>query len=354
MFFKSKKACRVFAITVAMTCLLAVSCGSEEKKNKKETETESEVATVMAAATVTPTKKPTQTPTPTATPVPTETPTPTPTETPTPEPTETPEPEPTETPIPEPTEEPEPTAEPTPLDSWQFTSAYNPNPDTSGLDYLDQSSLGDTSNISYLKGLSSNGSVIEISNGITRVNGLLLCNKTYALTSDYYPQYTYYNMNGVYFSNQGLDIDVYDAWDILCDDAAAEGLYLYISSGYRSYSCQYDLYQSYVNRDGIAAADTYSARPGHSEHQTGLCFDLNTISSSFQYTAEGQWVNDNCWKYGFIIRYPAGKEYLTGYMYESWHLRYVGYELAKELYNGGDWLCMEEYFGLESSYNYDW
>ena len=105
------------------------------------------------------------------------------------------------------------------------------------------------------------------------------------------------------------------------------------------------------NSGGSEAADKYSARAGHSEHQTGYCFDLNTIDDSFAFTNEGKWVDNNAYLYGFIIRYPKGKEELTGYQYESWHLRYVGKDLAKVLYNNGDWITMEEYFGLTSKYN---
>jgi len=128
-------------------------------------------------------------------------------------------------------------------------------------------------------------------------------------------------------------------------------LNLYISSGFRSYSYQENLYNNYVAQDGQLAADTYSARPGHSEHQTGLAFDLNTIDDSFAYTEEGKWVKDNCQKYGLILRYPKGKEAQTGYQYESWHLRYVGKELAQELYNNGNWITLEEHFNLTSEYN---
>ena len=133
-------------------------------------------------------------------------------------------------------------------------------------------------------------------------------------------------------------------------DASALGLNLYISSGFRSYSYQANLYNNYVAQDGQYAADTYSARPGHSEHQTGLAFDLNTIDDSFAYTPEGQWVKDNCQKYGLILRYPQGKEQQTGYQYESWHLRYVGKELAEKLYNNGNWITLEEHFNITSQY----
>ena len=111
------------------------------------------------------------------------------------------------------------------------------------------------------------------------------------------------------------------------------------------------LYNSYVSRDGKEEADTYSARPGHSEHQTGLAFDLNSIDISFADTDEGKWVVDNCYKYGFIIRYPEGKDNITGYIYEPWHLRYVGVDLATKLYNQGDWITLEEYYGIDSKYS---
>lgn len=140
------------------------------------------------------------------------------------------------------------------------------------------------------------------------------------------------------------------AWNTMLKDATAKGLNIYIASGYRSYNYQVNVYNRYVKSDGTAVADTYSSRPGNSEHQTGLCFDLNTIEDSFQYTNEGKWVNDNCYKYGFCIRFPKGKDSATGYQYESWHLRYVGVDLATKLYNNGDWLSLEEYFGITSQY----
>ena len=132
--------------------------------------------------------------------------------------------------------------------------------------------------------------------------------------------------------------------------AEEEGLDLYIASGFRSYELQASLYQRYCNEDGQAAADTYSARPGHSEHQSGLAIDLNSISSSFAYTAEGQLVAEHCWEYGFILRYPADKVSVTGYMYEPWHIRYVGRDNAAAIWQSG--LCLEEYLGIDSVYNY--
>ena len=134
-------------------------------------------------------------------------------------------------------------------------------------------------------------------------------------------------------------------------DAASLGLNLWAQSGYRSYDYQKELYENYVSKKGKAAADKSSARPGHSEHQSGLAFDLNTITTSFKDTAEGKWVANNAYLYGYIIRYPENKTDETGYIFEPWHIRYVGKELAKALYNGGDWITMESYFGITSKYD---
>ena len=95
-------------------------------------------------------------------------------------------------------------------------------------------------------------------------------------------------------------------------------------------------------------ADAYSARPGHSEHQTGYTIDCNTIDTNFGSTPEGIWLRDHCHEYGFIIRYPLGRENITGYAYEPWHIRYVGVEYATEIYEQG--LTLEEYLDIDSHY----
>lgn len=199
-------------------------------------------------------------------------------------------------------------------------------------------------------GKTSKGFEIKQVDGVTYVDGVLIANKTYALPEDFVPQNPETPVVSGY-SLTSLDVETMQNWRKLQAACSSQGLNIYISSGYRSYWTQENLYSNYVARDGKEAADTYSARAGHSEHQTGLCFDLNSIDDSFAATPEGQWVNDNCYKYGFIIRYPKGKEPQTGYMYESWHLRYVGNELAAKLYNGGNWITLEEYYGITSSYN---
>ena len=175
-------------------------------------------------------------------------------------------------------------------------------------------------------------------NGITYIDGVLIVNKTYSIPSSYY--------------TGDITSETRAHMNEMLADAKALGLNIYLSSGFRSYNSQNIIYNNYVSRDGKEMADTYSARPGHSEHQTGLAFDVNQINDTFIGTPEANWLNDNCWKYGFILRYPKDKTNETGYKYESWHFRYVGTELAKKLYNNGDWITLESYFGITSKYNY--
>lgn len=192
---------------------------------------------------------------------------------------------------------------------------------------------------------SSKGYTIKNYKGITYVDNVIMVNKSYSLPSNFAPN------NLVTINNYIKVVDfVKDAFDELSSDAKSIGLNIYASSGYRSYSNQEYIYNNYVKKDGKEKADTYSARAGYSEHQTGLAIDLNTIDDSFADTAEGKYIKDNCYKYGFIIRYPKGKESITGYMYEPWHIRYVGKELASKLYNNGDYITMEEYYGIDSKY----
>ena len=139
-----------------------------------------------------------------------------------------------------------------------------------------------------------------------------------------------------------------DALKELFEGAKQEGYILVARSGYRSYQTQKALHQSVENNHGKEYADKYSAIPGQSEHQTGLAMDITSatvdyqLSGDFGDTSEGTWVKDNAYKYGFIIRYPYGKESIVGYEYEPWHLRYLGVELATEIYESG--MTMEEYF----------
>ena len=181
-----------------------------------------------------------------------------------------------------------------------------------------------------------NGYSIVVENGVTYIDGVLIVNKTYSLPVDY---------------GNGLTDEVSTAFQKMKDAASKDGITLSIISGYRSYDRQATIYHNYVQRDGKSEADTYSARPGHSEHQSGLAFDLNSLESSFANTKEGKWLNEHAYQYGFILRYPKGKTNETGYVYEPWHFRYVGEELAKKLYNDGNWVTLEAYFGVNSQYS---
>lgn len=134
--------------------------------------------------------------------------------------------------------------------------------------------------------------------------------------------------------------------------AKKQGFDFVAFSGYRSFDYQTTLYNNYVNRDGQAAADRYSARPGYSEHQTGLAFDIGErgkenlwLTEEFGETPAGQWLLTNAQDYGFILRFPKNKEDITGYMYESWHYRYVGVDIAKEIKKKD--ITLEEYLGVK-------
>lgn len=181
---------------------------------------------------------------------------------------------------------------------------------------------------------SYNGShKMEVIDGITYFDGVMIANKTYTLPASY---------------NPGVQPVAMDAFYDMQAAAAADGISLWILSSFRSYEDQDVIYNRYVAQDGRDAADTYSSRPGHSDHQTGYTFDLNSLEQDFQYDPAGQWLDKNCYKYGFIIRYPKGKESSTGYMYEPWHVRYIGVDLATKVTQSG--LSLEEYFGITSQY----
>lgn len=175
-----------------------------------------------------------------------------------------------------------------------------------------------------------------VKDGRTYIDGILIVNKEINLPSSY---------------NPGEDPKAQEALQQLFSDAQKDGINLYKISGFRSYPTQVQLYNNYVERDGKEAADKYSARPGYSEHQTGLTYDVGGVNSdknlyeSFGETEEGQWIAKNAHKYGFIVRYPKGKENITGYQYEPWHLRYLGKDTATKVYKSDK--ALEEYVGLK-------
>ena len=173
----------------------------------------------------------------------------------------------------------------------------------------------------------------ETKNGITTIDGIIIANKKYSLPSSY---------------NPGLSQNVKDYFNRMQRDGAAQGHRISIGSGFRSYSYQKSLYESYVRRYGRAYADRISAKPGHSEHQTGLAIDIKGTSyylnQNFASTKAGIWLAENAHRYGFILRYPKGKEKVTGYIFEPWHFRYVGTNLAPKIYKSGK--TVEEYYGM--------
>ncbi len=174
----------------------------------------------------------------------------------------------------------------------------------------------------------------EIIDGRTYIDGILIVNKSYPLPSSYDP---------------GINEEASAAFEKMQAAASDDGLFLYILSGYRSYSEQQYQYNVHVKNKGKKYADKVSARPGYSEHQSGLCMDINSTEDSFADTKEAAWLAENCTKFGFIIRFPKGKEKQTGYSYEPWHIRYVGIQNAQKIAESG--LCLEEYLGVESKYS---
>lgn len=166
-------------------------------------------------------------------------------------------------------------------------------------------------------------------NGLTYIDGILIANKKYTVPENFAP---------------GVNATALNAFNDMKKEAARYGFNLVILSSYRSYSLQAGLYQKYTNLYGEEYASTISAKPGTSEHQTGLAFDISSLEQSYGDTAEGKWLAKNCARYGFIIRYQKNKENITGYVYEPWHIRYLGTVKAQEVTQSG--LCLEEFLGV--------
>ena len=174
---------------------------------------------------------------------------------------------------------------------------------------------------------------------------LILVNKYNYLTEDYIPE----NLEpiDIAYARSGMQLvrEAKEAFETLSEDAKKEGMNIIAMSSYRRYDYQVNLYDNYVATDGKEAADTYSARAGYSEHQTGLAVDVyNKVLpyTSFEETEEFNWMQENAYKYGFILRFPKDKVNITGYQYESWHYRYVGKEAAKYIHDHD--LTLEEYY----------
>ncbi|WP_044022140.1 D-Ala-D-Ala carboxypeptidase VanY [Bacillus sp. SG-1] len=184
-------------------------------------------------------------------------------------------------------------------------------------------------------------------------NKLALVNKEFGLTGDYKPDDLVRPDVPFVFGNEDIEKayireEAAQALEEMFAAAQEAGLYLTAISGYRSYAYQEALLQREIKQFGEEKAVKAVAPPGNSEHQSGLAMDISSKSNDFQVniafenTPEGKWLNENAHKFGFILRYPRGKEEITGYQYEPWHFRYVGKEAAKVIYEN-DW-TLEEYF----------
>ncbi len=165
-----------------------------------------------------------------------------------------------------------------------------------------------------------------IKDGVTYVGGVILVNKNYTLPKSY---------------GRGLILSAYEAY---LEMKNASGFDMPIISDFRSFDRQAEVFAYWCGIDGYEKALTYSALPGRSEHQTGLALDISSAFESYGKTAEGIWLAEHCHEYGFIIRYPKGKEGITGYIYEPWHIRYLGKSTAKMVHDSG--LTLEEFLGL--------
>lgn len=155
-----------------------------------------------------------------------------------------------------------------------------------------------------------------------------------------------------------VSIVMESALEQMAGAAQKDGVTINLQSGYRSYNFQVNLYNSYVKSDGQTQADQESARPGYSEHQTGLAADLGgttspscNVAQCFGNTPEGKWLAAHAYEYGFIVRYPADKQSVTGYEYEPWHVRYIGTDLSQEMHKQGI-TTLEEFFGVSGGETY--
>lgn len=170
----------------------------------------------------------------------------------------------------------------------------------------------------------------------TSKGDLMLVNKYYKLTKDFKLDDIVPISNQFAYEGNEIRKHVYERYRSMWNAAKEEGLLLIVNSSYRDYETQDAVWKDYAEANGEEWADNKAARAGSSEHETGLALDIvtnNVIMNEFENTEEFKWLQDNAYKYGFILRYPKGKKNITGYEYESWHYRYVGEEVAKEIHD---------------------
>lgn len=216
-----------------------------------------------------------------------------------------------------------------------YIKYYNDNLNTSSYDVVARVNVGAT------KEWYTDTVTTDITKDITMIN-----NKIYKLPDDYEPDDLVNVKNWYsYGSSPKLRNEAYNSFIEMYNEAKKENLTIIINSAYRSYKYQEDLYNQYLKQYGKEYTDKYAARPGFSEHQTGLTIDVTTYGANgdtFDTTEEFKWLTANAHKYGYILRYPKGKEYLTGYEYESWHYRYVGVDVATSVHDND--ITYDEYY----------
>lgn len=186
----------------------------------------------------------------------------------------------------------------------------------------------------------------EIVNSDISKDNLLIVNKFYKLNNDYEPDDLVAISNWyAYDKATHMRAEAYDKFVSMYNAAKTDGMTLIINSSYRTYAYQEDLWNRKKTAEGQESADNFVARAGHSEHQTGLAIDITTYgvkNFNFEEFEEFEWMQKNAYKYGYILRYPKDKEYITGYSYESWHYRYVGVEVATYIYQNQ--ITFDEYY----------
>lgn len=225
---------------------------------------------------------------------------------------------------------------------WGYTYYFDPS---SGAMYIGKKNIGGKN---YF--FEDNGRMVDFSDTSSY---LVVANKKHKLPSGYEPSDLSVPNVPMNYAGTSLRYTAARALERMFAAARNAGVTLILGSGYRSESYQRTLYNGYVARYGTATADTISSRPGYSDHQTGLAADISDhngatyLTQSMENTVEGIWLRNHAHEYGFIMRYPKGKDSVTGYSYEPWHFRYVGVDYATKIYNVGVWYTFEEYFGVE-------
>ncbi|WP_244833458.1 M15 family metallopeptidase [Clostridium sp. BJN0001] len=176
------------------------------------------------------------------------------------------------------------------------------------------------------------------------IKGIMIVNKEHPIKEDYTPDdLTYVTVRDSTSTDEEKEVSkkIVKPLKRLFDAADKDGIKLYVISAYRSYKSQKNLYDYYEKKMGKDYVRRYVSKPGQSEHQTGLCLDVANSARNFNNSKEAAWISKNSYKYGFILRYPKDKIEVTGYNYESWHIRYVGEDAAKKMHDNN--LCLEEY-----------